>query len=89
MTTSTACCSRRFSTRSGARCAIARSISSSQTTSSLTVRKRDEAGGVFDVGVVQALHNAGRSASASLVAFHLVDEVAERYLDLTDGLNAD
>jgi magnesium transporter len=34
-----------------------------------------------------ALHERGEVESAGMVAFHLVDDVAERYLDLIDHLN--
>ena len=53
----------------------------------LTVRKSAEGFPAFDCSVVRDLHESGRAVSAGMVAYHLVDEVAEGYLDLTDRLN--
>lgn len=53
----------------------------------LTVRKSADGFPPFDCSVVRELHGHGRATSAGMVAYHLVDEVAEGYLDLTDRLN--
>jgi magnesium transporter len=53
----------------------------------LTVRKSTDAHGAFDCAAVRELHSAGRVQSPGMVAYHLVDDVAEGYLVLTDRLN--
>ena len=53
----------------------------------LNVRKTCGAQGPFDGAAVRALHGSGRASSAGLVVYHLADEVAEGFLDLTDRLN--
>lgn len=53
----------------------------------LTVRKSTDAHGAFDCAAVRELHSAGRVQSPGMVAYHLVDDVAEGYLELTDRLN--
>jgi magnesium transporter len=55
----------------------------------VTVRKTCDGHGPFDCSGVQSLKTQGRAESAAMIAYHLVDEVAEGFLDLTDGLNED
>jgi magnesium transporter len=52
----------------------------------VTVRKTPPNKQPFDCGVIHELHGQGRLDSVGMVAYHVVDEVAERYLDLTDAL---
>jgi magnesium transporter len=53
----------------------------------LTVRKTANAHGPFDCAAALQLHREGRMQSPGMVVYHLVDDVAEGYLDLTDRLN--
>jgi magnesium transporter len=53
----------------------------------VTVRKTPPDGEPFDCQVVHELHGAGHVRSPGMIAYHLVDEVAERFLDLTDAIN--
>ena len=53
----------------------------------LTVRKSAHGHGPFDCAAAFELHRAGRVQSPGMVVYHLVDDVAEGYLDLTDRLN--
>jgi magnesium transporter len=53
----------------------------------VTVRKSVESHGPFDCAATRELHSAGRVQSPGMVAYHLVDDVAEGYLALTDRLN--
>ncbi len=53
----------------------------------LTVRKSADAHGPFDCAAALELHREGRVPSPGMVVYHLVDDVAEGYLDLTDRLN--
>jgi magnesium transporter len=53
----------------------------------VTVRKSAESHGPFDCAAARELHSAGRVQSSGMVAYHLVDDVAEGYLALTDRLN--
>jgi len=53
----------------------------------LTVRKSAEPHGPFDCAAAKELHSAGLVPSPGMVAYHLVDDVAEGYLELTDRLN--
>ncbi len=53
----------------------------------VTVRKSVESHGPFDCSAARELHSAGRVQSPGMVAYHLVDDVAEGYLALTDRLN--
>jgi len=54
----------------------------------LTVRKTAPCGAVFDLTDLELICRRERS-SAGMHAFHLYDEVAERYLKLVDELNAE
>ncbi|MDX6599753.1 MAG: magnesium transporter [Gaiellales bacterium] len=53
----------------------------------MTVRKTANAHGPFDCAAALQLHREGRVQSPGMVVYHLVDDVAEGYLDLTDRLN--
>ena len=53
----------------------------------LTVRKTADVHGAFDCAAVRELHGAGHVQSTGMVVYHLVDDVAEGYLELTDRLN--
>jgi magnesium transporter len=53
----------------------------------LTVRKSVDPHGPFDCTAARELHEAGHVRSPGMVAYHLVDDVAEGYLELTDRLN--
>ncbi len=53
----------------------------------LTVRKSVEGFGPFECEAARELHGAGHIQSPGMVAYHLVDDVAEGYLELTDRLN--
>lgn len=55
----------------------------------VTVRKTPSDGKPFDSSVVHAACDSERVASAGMYAFHLVDEVAERYLTLIDDLSSE
>ena len=51
----------------------------------LTVRKTPERGKPFDISPAQAACRADEGVGMN--AYHLIDEIAERYLDLIDGMN--
>jgi magnesium transporter len=53
----------------------------------LTVRKTADVYGPFDCAAARELHTAGLVQSPGMVVYHLVDDVAEGYLELTDRLN--
>jgi magnesium transporter len=53
----------------------------------LTARKTPEGGEPFDTTSVHETCTRGGVDDAGMVAYHLVDEVAEHYLDLIDKLN--
>jgi magnesium transporter len=53
----------------------------------LTVRKTPKDGVPFDRQTVEELRDAAHIASPGMIAYYLVDEVAERFLDLTDAIN--
>jgi len=53
----------------------------------ITVRKSADPHGPFDCAAARELHSAGHVRSPAMVAYHLVDDVAEGYLELTDQLN--
>jgi magnesium transporter len=53
----------------------------------VTVRKTPPDGQPFDCGAIHEMHGAGHVRSPGMVAYHLMDEVAERFLDLTDAIN--
>jgi magnesium transporter len=53
----------------------------------LTVRKTPPGAEPFDTKNVHETCEAGDVQDPGMVAYHLVDEVAERYLDLIDALN--
>ena len=53
----------------------------------VTVRKRPPAGEPFACEAVRAVRERRPESSAGMVAYHLVDDVAEAYLDLIDALN--
>ncbi len=55
----------------------------------LTVRKSCEGHGAFDCSPALTLYSAGRLRSAGMIAYQVIDEVAEGFLDLTDRLNED
>jgi magnesium transporter len=53
----------------------------------LTVRKTPPGGGEpLDCSAILAQHEAGRLERVGMIAYHIVDEVAEGYLNLTDAL---
>jgi magnesium transporter len=53
----------------------------------VTVRKSADPHGPFDCAAARELHNAGHVRSPAMVAYHVIDDVAEGYLELTDQLN--
>jgi len=53
----------------------------------VTVRKTPPEGEPFSCEAVKTLHGEGRIDAPGLVAYHLVDDVAEAYLDLIDDLD--
>ena len=53
----------------------------------LTVRKTPPDGVPFDVGPVEAVCEMRERGPPGMIAYHLVDEVAERYLDLLDSID--
>jgi magnesium transporter len=55
----------------------------------ITVRKTPPGKEAFDCKAVHEVHDSGKIESAGKVMYHVVDEVAERYLDLTDTLDAE
>ena len=55
----------------------------------VTVRKTPTNGKPFDCAAVHELHDGGRVDSVGLVAYHIVDEVAEAYLNLTDAVDTE
>ncbi len=55
----------------------------------LTVRKSPGKGEPFDSSAVRTLHENGSAASPGMVAYRLVDAVAEAYLTLVDDLDAE
>ena len=55
----------------------------------VTVRKTPHEGVPFDLSVVHAACDHGHELSAGMYAFHIVDEVAERYLTLIDDLTSE
>jgi magnesium transporter len=55
----------------------------------LTVRKTPEHGKPFDISAIQETCRPGAGKVAGMVAYHVVDEVAERYLDLIDAFSGE
>ena len=55
----------------------------------LTVRKTPSEGKPFDPARVQEVCSAHQHVPPGKVVYHLVDEVAERYLDLLDGIDGE
>jgi magnesium transporter len=53
----------------------------------ITVRKSADPHGPFDCAAARELHKAGHVRSPAMVAYHVIDDVAEGYLELTDQLN--
>jgi magnesium transporter len=53
----------------------------------VTVRKSVSRHPPFECAAARALHSAGHVRSPGMVVYHLVDDVAEGYLELTDRLN--
>jgi len=53
----------------------------------LTVRKTPPGEEPYDTGRVKAVCPPGQEPVAGMILYHLVDDVAERYLDLIDALN--
>jgi magnesium transporter len=53
----------------------------------VTVRKSADPHGPFDCAAARELHSAGHVQSPGMVVYHLVDDVAEGYLELADALN--
>lgn len=51
----------------------------------VTVRKTPPDGSAFDISVLKETHH--KESSAGYVAYRVVDEVAERFLELVDNLN--
>jgi magnesium transporter len=55
----------------------------------LTVRKTPPEGEPFDLGKVQEVCALHQHIAAGKIVYHLVDEVAERYLNLLDGVDGE
>ena len=55
----------------------------------LTVRKTPPGGEPFDPRRVQQVCRVRENIPAGVVAYHIVDEIAERYLDLLDGIDGE
>jgi magnesium transporter len=55
----------------------------------VTVRKSPQGGAPFDCTGVHQLHGRGKVDSSGMVAYHIVDQVAEAYLDLVDALDGE
>jgi magnesium transporter len=53
----------------------------------LTVRKTPPEGQPFDITAIEEICRPGAGKVAGMVAYHVVDEVAERYLDLVDAFS--
>jgi magnesium transporter len=53
----------------------------------VTVRKTPDDGAPFACAATKQLHGAGRVEKPAMVAYHIVDEVAEAFLDLVDTLD--
>src|SRR5438046_2235771 len=53
----------------------------------LTVRKTPPGEEPYDIGPVKAICPEGEEPEAGMILYHLVDNVAERYLDLIDAVN--
>jgi magnesium transporter len=53
----------------------------------VTVRKSPEGGEPFACAVTKELHGRGHVEQPAMVAYHVVDEVAEAFLDLVDALD--
>src|SRR5438874_12191904 len=53
----------------------------------LTVRKTPPDEEPYDIGPVKAICPEGEEPEAGMILYHLVDNVAERYLDLIDAVN--
>jgi magnesium transporter len=56
-------------------------------TSVITIRKTPPERAAFDCSTTLKLHEAGKFGSVGMIAYNLVDQVAERFLDLTDAFN--
>ena len=55
----------------------------------LTVRKAPPGEQPFDLGALEAACDAHGSPSSGVIAYYLVDEVAERYLEVVDLLDTE
>jgi magnesium transporter len=55
----------------------------------VTVRKTPAAGSPFDCAPIHELHGQGDVGSTATVAYHVVDRVAEAYLDLVDAIDGE
>jgi magnesium transporter len=53
----------------------------------VTVRKSPQEGHPFDCAPIHQLHRRGKVDASGIVAYHIVDQVAEAYLDLVDALD--
>ena len=53
----------------------------------LSVRKTCPRHGLFDTSEVRRLHEEGRVSDPGILAYRLIDEIAESFLTLTDRLN--
>ncbi len=55
----------------------------------VTVRKTPDHGDPFDCTAIHELHGHGEVESTAMVAYHVVDQVAEAFLDLVDTLDGE
>jgi magnesium transporter len=53
----------------------------------LTVRKKPKDRAAFDCSAIHAIHGHGPVESTAMVAYHVIDQVAEAYLDLVDAID--
>jgi magnesium transporter len=53
----------------------------------VTVRKTPDRGTPLECREIQELHARGKIDSSSMVAYHIVDQVADAYLDLVDAID--
>jgi magnesium transporter len=53
----------------------------------LTIRKTPQGEAPFDLSAVEATSSVREQPSTGMIVYHLIDEVAERYLDLVDDLD--
>jgi magnesium transporter len=53
----------------------------------LTVRKQPKDRAAFDCSAIHEIHGHGPVESTAMVAYHVIDQVAEAYLDLVDAID--